>query len=165
MDTGSVGRIAVSATARSRAPAEVVFGLLKDGATWPRWSMFDAFELERPGTGDPLGVGAIRVFITRVSKVREEVVEMVDGALLSYVLLSGLPMKDYRADVGLEAMPDGSTLIHWRARFDPKIAGTGWFWRMMMTRVLRTVSQQLAAAAERASVAPHQQTAPDGTVR
>jgi len=156
MDTGSTGRIAISATARSRAPADVVFGLLKDGATWPSWSMFDAFELERPGSGDPLGIGAIRVFKTRVTKAREEVVELIDDVQLSYVLLSGLPMKNYRADVALEPMPDGSTLIHWRARFDAKVIGTGWFWRMFMTNALSTVSRQLAVAAERASVARSQ---------
>ncbi len=152
MDTGSVGRIAVSASARSRAPADVVFGLLKDGTTWPRWSMFDTFELERPGTGDPLGVGAIRVFKTQVSTAREEVVEMIEDRQLSYVLLSGLPMKNYRADVTLDSTADGATVIHWQARFDPKMAGTGWFWRMLMTNTLSTVSRQLAVAAERASV-------------
>ena len=152
MTSEPIGRISVGASARSRAPAGVVFALLKDGATWPSWSIFDAFDLERPGAGDPLGLGAIRVCTTRVSKVREEVVEFVEGAQLSYVLLSGLPMKNYRADVALEPMPDGSTLIHWRARFDPAVVGTGWFWRMVMTRVLSTVSGQLAAGAERASV-------------
>ena len=152
MDKEPTGRIAVSATARSRATAAVVFGLLKDGASWPHWSIFDAFELERPGGSDRLGVGAIRMFKTRVSKVREEVVALTEDSLLSYVLLSGLPMKNYRADVALEAMPDGSTLIHWRARFDAKVPGTGWFWKLMMTNVLGTISRQLAVAAERASV-------------
>src|SRR6202008_3555440 len=38
--------IHVSATAQSRAPAATVFALLKDGTTWPSWTMFDAFELE-----------------------------------------------------------------------------------------------------------------------
>ena len=152
MDGDPVGRLAVSATAKSRAPAPVVFRLLKDGASWPGWSMFDSFTLERPGAGDPLGVGAIRVFKTRVSTAREEVVELIEDRLLAYVLLSGQPMKNYRAEVTLEPGLEGSTIIRWRSRFDAKVFGTGWFWRMVMTRVLGALSGQLALAAERASV-------------
>ena len=49
----------------SRASAHAIFRLLRDGATWPRWSLFDLFELEREGRHDPLGVGTIRVFSIR----------------------------------------------------------------------------------------------------
>ena len=45
-----------------------------------------------------------------------------------------------------------SPIIHWRARFDAKIIGTGWLWRMLMTPVLGDISGQLARAAEPASV-------------
>ena len=129
------------------APADV-FRLLRDGSTWPRWSLFDAFELEREGAGDRLGVGAIRVFITRVSRAREEVVEVIPDRRLSYILLSGLPLEDYRADVDLSPTPEGGTIIRWRSRFRPKHAFLGWFWRGLMTRTLTDVARQLARAAE-----------------
>jgi hypothetical protein len=140
--------IHVSAAAQSRAPAGAVFALLKDGATWPDWTMFDAFELERPGNEEPMGLGAIRVFSTALTRSREETVELVPDRRLSYALLSGFPFTDYRADVDLSPRADGGTSIAWRASFDPKYPGTGWFWRLFMTAVLRKVASDLASAAD-----------------
>ena len=141
--------IRVQATATSKAPPQAVFALLKDGASWPDWTIFDAFELVRPGEGGPGGVGEIHVFSTALTRAREEIVELVADRRLSYILLSGFPFKDYRADVDLSARDDGGTLIAWRASFDPKYRGTGWFWRLFMTAVLRKISADLAAGAEK----------------
>jgi hypothetical protein len=142
-----VAIIQIVATARSKASAALVFALLKDGETWPRWSMFDSFELERSGAAEPMGLGAIRVFRTSASCAREEIVELIPDRQLSYVLLSGFPFRDYRADVTLEPR-DGGTEITWRASFAPKYAGTGWFWRAFMTSVLQKVATQLARGPE-----------------
>ncbi|HEX4181688.1 MAG TPA: SRPBCC family protein [Caulobacteraceae bacterium] len=147
-----LSRIAIDAAACSRASPEQVFALLKDGSTWPLWAGFDRFELERPGEGEPFGVGAIRVFSTKVTCAREQVVELIPARRLSYVLLSGFPFRDYRADVDLEPV-DGGTVIHWRSRFEISQIGLGWFWRLFMTLVLNTTSQRLAAAAERGPAA------------
>jgi hypothetical protein len=141
--------IRVSAQAQSRATTAAVFALLKDGATWPDWTIFDAFTLERPGEGGPSGVGEIHVFSTALTHAREEIVEFVPDRRLSYILLSGFPFKDYRADVDLSARLDGGSLISWRASFDPKYPGTGWFWRLFMTLVLGKIAADLAAAAEK----------------
>src|SRR5271163_2315943 len=140
--------IHVAANAKSKADPEDVYALLKDGSTWPRWAMFDRFELERPGKDDPFGVGAIRVFITKVSRAREEIVELVPERRLSYALLSGFPFRGYRADVDVAPGPGGGSVIDWRASFEPKQFGTGWFWRLFMAGVLATTARQLAAAAE-----------------
>ena len=51
----------------------------------------------------------------------------------SYVLLSGLPVKDYRGDVTLEPV-DGGTRITWRSTFQPKVPLTGWLWRRALHR-------------------------------
>ena len=39
-------------------------------------------------------------------------------------------------------------MIDWRASFEPKQFGTGWFWRLFMAGVLATTARRLAAAAE-----------------
>lgn len=72
---------------------------------------------------------------------------MVADQRLSYVLLSGFPMLNYQASVDLEPAPGGGTAISWRAAFDPKYPGTGWFWRLVMKNVLATIALQLAEAA------------------
>ncbi len=145
--------IRISATAHSKADAATVFAVLKDAPDWPRWSMFDAFELNRPGRDEPHGVGSIRTFITRVSRAREEVVELVPNRRLAYVLLAGFPFRDYGAVVESEPAAHGST-VTWSCSFYPKYAGTGWFWSLVMRRTLRTLAAQLAAAASAAEAAP-----------
>jgi len=141
--------IKVQATATSKAPPSVVFALLKDGASWPDWTIFDGFELVRPGEGGPSGVGEIHVFSTALTRAREEIVELVPDRRLSYILLSGFPLRDYRADVDLSARGDGGTSISWRAAFNPKYPGTGWLYRLFLTAVLRKISSDLAAGAEK----------------
>jgi hypothetical protein len=125
-----------------------VFSLLKNNDTWPRWSLFNSSELERAGKDERLGVGAIRTFSTRVSKTREQVTELIPDHKLSYVLLSGLPLRNYQAVVQLSSHESGVTLIDWTASFQCRY-GTGWFWRIFMNHILSKVAVQLAAAAEK----------------
>jgi hypothetical protein len=141
-----MGRIEVAASAKSRAAPAKLFALLKDGSTWPKWAMFDKFELERPGRDEPYGIGAIRVFSTKVSRAREEVVELIPDRRLSYILLSGFPLVGYRADIDLAPTPEGGTSISWRASFTPRHSAMGWFWRFFIARVLDTTARRLAAA-------------------
>jgi hypothetical protein len=142
-------RIEVSVTVDCRADPGIIFGLLKDGSTWPHWAMFDSFELERPGRNETYGVGAVRVFSTKVTRSREEVTELVPDRRLAYVLLSGLPLRDYRAEVDLVQTSREATTIVWRASFNPKYFGTGWFGRLFIKAVLATTAKQLAVASER----------------
>jgi len=125
-----------------------VFSLLKNSDTWPRWSLFDSCELERAGSDERFGVGAIRTFSTRVSKTREQVTELIPNQKLSYVLLSGLPLRNYQAVVQLSSPDSGVTLVNWTASFHCKY-GTGWFWRIFLNHTLSKVAMQLAAAAEK----------------
>jgi len=138
-------RIAVEAF--SPAAPTHVFALLRRAETWPTWSLFETFTLERAGYDEPLGVGAIRVFSVWFTRTREEVVELVPDRKLAYVLLSGLPLRNYRAEVLLALLDTGGTMIHWSASFDARF-GTGWFWRAFMRRILAKIAAQLAYAAE-----------------
>jgi hypothetical protein len=143
--------IEISATAHSHSAPAQVFALLKDGATWPRWSMFKAFELERASSPDPFGIGAVRVFVS-TTRAREEVIELVPDRQLSYILLSGLPFKNYRADVLLEPDLAGGTRIKWSARFEVNKPWTAWFWKFVMQRVLASTASKLAKGAEDPSI-------------
>ena len=140
--------IKAGAVARSRATPATVFSLLRNSETWPRWSLFNSFELERVGKDERFGVGAIRSFSTRVSKTREQVTDLIPNQKLSYVLLSGLPLRNYRAVVCLSSPESGVTLVSWTASFQCKY-GTGWFWRIFLNLILSRVATQLAAAAEK----------------
>jgi hypothetical protein len=134
----------------SRATPDVVFALLADGSSWPRWSPIESFRLERPGDPPPEGVGAVRVFRRGRTTGRDQLVELVPGRRLGYVSLSGLPVRDYRATVDLQATGDG-TEIRWRSSFLPTVPGTGWLLQRGLRRFLHQCASGLAehAAATR----------------
>ncbi len=131
---------------QSEATPAAVYALLIDGASWPSCSPLGTFELERTAPDGGEGVGAIRIFRTGRVTSREEIVERIPDRRLSYVLLSGLPLRDYRADVDLVAVDDG-TDIRWHASFSGKLPGTGWFYRRVLERFLRQLATGLAARA------------------
>ncbi|HZD16071.1 MAG TPA: SRPBCC family protein, partial [Pseudonocardiaceae bacterium] len=83
----------------TRAKADVVYALLRDGASWPTWTSIDSFELERAGEREPEGVGAIRIFRRGKVAGRDQLAELLPDRRFSYLHLSGLPVRDYRADV------------------------------------------------------------------
>lgn len=140
----------IDVTAHSPADAATLYGLLADGATWPTWSPLESFTLERPGPSAPEGVGAIRVFRTGRIASREQIVELVPEKRLGYVLLSGLPLRGYRASVGLTPAGSG-TDIHWRCSFNAKVPGTGWLYRRVLSRFIQRCADGLAAHAARAT--------------
>jgi len=118
-------KVTFTVSAWSAAPPAVVYDLLCQGATWPQWSPIGSFRLEREGRDGGESLGAIRVFTTVGVHSREELVGFEPGRSFSYSALSGLPIRDHRADVTL-AESDGGTAITWREDFRVKIPGTGW---------------------------------------
>lgn len=67
------------------------------------------------------------------------------GRRHSCTLLSGLPVRDYVADVILT--PDGGgTEIAWHSTFEPKVPGTGWLYRAVLERFITDVAGRLATA-------------------
>jgi hypothetical protein len=143
----------IDVTARSRADADAVYRLLASGATWPTWSGLGSFELERPDAAGGEGVGAVRIFRTWPFTNREEVVEAVPGRRFSYRLLSGMPLRGYRADVDLT--PDGEgTVIRWHSTFTAERRGTGWFYRWFLGRFIKGCAEGLAKAAATTPITP-----------
>jgi hypothetical protein len=134
----------IDVRARSTADQSTVYKLLADGSTWPTWSPIGSFELQQPGEGAPEGLNAIRVFRTGRSTSVERLVELVPGRRLSYILLEGLPLVDYRADVDLEPAPNGGTIIRWHSTFFPKRIGTGWIYRLALGKFIRKCVNGLA---------------------
>lgn len=142
------------AQADSAAPIDTVWHLLSTVGTWPEWSRHKLARLESDGEPTADGVGAVRVLGTNPAKPgrvnREEVVAFDAPTHFAYVLLSGLPLDDYRADVRLTALPSGGTRITWEAHFDTR-GPTGWFWVLVVRSVVKRWSADLARGAERSA--------------
>ncbi len=146
---GKQRRIAVDQ--RSTAPPEAVWELLADAGSWARWSSFTGSGLERPApTGDPDGVGAIRRFQRRGTRVtREEVVAFEPPHRFAYRLLSGVDAPDYRAEVTLTRTDDGGTEISWRSQWTSGRFGSGAVTQVALGLFIRRIARQLALAAAR----------------
>jgi polyketide cyclase/dehydrase/lipid transport protein len=147
-----MARLRIEHRATTAADPATVYALLRDGATWPEWSPIDSFELERPGTGEPEGVGAVRVLRSGRVTGRDTIVELVADRRFSYTHASSLPVKNYRGDVDLEPV-DGGTEIRWVSQFDPKIPGTGAAMRRALDGFVASLVSGLAdrAAADAAA--------------
>jgi hypothetical protein len=137
-------------SAWSAAPPQAVYDLLRDGATWPRWSPIGSFKLEREGRAGGESLGAIRAFKTSLVTSREELVLLEPGQAFGYTSLSGMPIRSHRADVKLTER-DGGTAITWREDFVVKWFASAWF----TGRALRGFVQRCAdgLAGHAASVA------------
>ncbi|MEV4148920.1 SRPBCC family protein [Amycolatopsis sp. NPDC049691] len=140
----------ISVRGVTSADPDTVYALLRDGASWPRWSPLGSFELVREGKDEPEGLGAIRLFRTGGVRSYEEIVALEPGRRFGYALDHGLPLRDYVAYVDLTPV-DGGTEIHWHSSFTAKIPGTGWFYRRFLARFIGRV---VAGLVEAAPVAP-----------
>ncbi len=128
------------------APPAAVWRLLADSATWPEWTPIDRHEPVRPAGPD--GTGEIRIFHNGRHTVREEIVEFVPERRLTYTLLAGLALRDYRAEIDLAPAPEGSR-VRWHTTFRAKVPGTGAIYLKALTTATRQFVDGLAAHAAR----------------
>jgi uncharacterized protein YndB with AHSA1/START domain len=142
-ETRAQGRRSYHVQARSDAPVESVWPLLAEARRWKEWTFLTRSELEREGRAEPDGVGAIRHFTRNGIGSREEVLAFDPPTHLAYSILSGFPVRNYRADVTLSPV-DGGAQITWSATFDEKVPGTGRLTEMMLRRMIGGFASGLA---------------------
>jgi uncharacterized protein YndB with AHSA1/START domain len=138
----------IDVSAESSATPERVWALLADARTWPRWAPFDDSTVEE---GE--GLGEVRRFRTGRRITRERVTGFEPPRRLEYELLSGIPIRDYRAEVTLSPAGDG-TAIRWHSRFDSKLPGTGPLIRRGLGRFIERTAEGLAREAESGVITP-----------
>ncbi len=104
-------------TKQINAPVQTVFDVLADHEGYGAFSPGPVrVELERPGTTEPNGVGAIRKILGAGPAVREEIYRYDEPTHFSYGIISGAPVKDHRGDVVLEERA-GGTFMTYRITF------------------------------------------------
>ncbi len=131
-------------------PAQV-WRLLGDTRTWPAWTPVESAAILDPGAAD--GVGEIRTFTTGRVTVKEEIVERREERRLSYQLLGGLGVRDYRADIDLD--PRGpETEIRWHTTFRAKVPGMGALYRRALDKATQTFVDGLCEHAARQVAQP-----------
>jgi uncharacterized protein YndB with AHSA1/START domain len=139
------------------APPAAVWADLVDGPSWPSWSPLGRHELHRASTAEAAlaPLGEIRTFHTKQAlgetHAREEVVEVVPERRLSYVLLDGMPLEGYRADIDLTPV-DGGTEVRWRSTFTARRGWMGPVYRRILGVFIQRCVDGLAA--EHAALTP-----------
>jgi hypothetical protein len=133
----------------SSAPRTVVYGVLEDVARWPLWMPgVQVATWEQQGADTATGQGAIRAMTARGITAREQIIVAEHPSHQAYIMLSGLPVKDYRADVRIDDRGTGC-VITWSATFAPKLPATGHLIRFAMQASIAKVAAALAREAER----------------
>ena len=139
-------QVRISVEARSAASAPAIYALLSDGTTWPSWTPFRTFELEREGETGGESTGAIRVFTSARVRNREELTELSPDRLLTYRSLSGMPIRNHLASVQLTPTADG-TLITWHEQFEATRPGSAWYLTRALRKFVQACADGLAARA------------------
>jgi hypothetical protein len=101
-----------------------VWPLIGEAKRWRDWSWMTKATLVHEGDPPPDGVGALRRFGVGPGGSKERVVAWDPPHHLGYVMVSGLPVRHYRADVTLTE-DDGGTRVTWRCSVEPLVPGTG----------------------------------------
>lgn len=135
-------------TKQINAPVQTVFDVLADHEGYGAFLAGPAkVELERPGTTERNGVGAVRKILGAGPAVREEIYRYDEPTHFSYGIISGAPVKDHRGDVVLEER-DGGTHMTYRVTFDAALP-----LRPVMLGVMRLVVGTLASGVAKTSEA------------
>jgi uncharacterized protein YndB with AHSA1/START domain len=106
--------------AEINAPVETVFEVLSDHSGYSKITPLRSSTLEREGSPDRNGVGAIRRLALAGPPIREEITEFERPKLLSYKALSGVPAKQHSGMVRLSER-SGGTILTWHVDSTPKL--------------------------------------------
>lgn len=135
--------IEISHTAHSTSPRSHVWAKLSDLTGWHEWGPWTETTYE----------GGIRRLVSERKRLTgkpyvmtERVTALEPEERFEYDLLSGLPIKNYHGTVVLTDAPDGGTDINWSSTFDPPWPIFKGLWFGAMLKVIRDVSERLAAS-------------------
>jgi hypothetical protein len=148
-DGDAMGHVSVEATARSEASAATVYEVAKDSRRYPEWSMIGSFEHVCSGATERFGVGSRRIYRTWPLRLLEEVTELIPGQRVSYVVVRGMPFRNYRSTIDITPLDSAGSEIRWHSTFDTYLPGSEGGLRAFMQYVLDRTAPALAREAER----------------
>ena len=119
-----MSQLSVEAEGTTRAGPEVVWSLLANANTFPQWGPWNDGGYRPPSTG-PSKEGSIQWFrYGRRTTSVEQILEVDEPRRVAYTVVSGLPVKNYRAEVTLTPTSTGGTSIRWAATWDKTLLGS-----------------------------------------
>jgi len=133
-----MSQLQVEAEGATRATPDIVWALLADANAYADWGPWDDAGYRRGGDDSVHGVGAVRWFRYGRTTSVERVTEVEEGRRIAYTVIEGIPVRNYRAEIILTTIPEG-TRVRWAASWDNTLIGR------IVQRKLRSVYPQIMA--------------------
>ena len=105
----------IDVRAQAHASPQQVWTVLADTASWADWAPFDEVAVEEGHE-----VGEIRRLRSGRITTRERIVGFEPPRRYVYEIVSGLPIRDYVAEVLVSPLAGDGTEVRWQARFRPR---------------------------------------------
>ncbi len=141
-----MSKLSVEAEGATRAGPEVVWSLVANANTFPRWGPWNDGGY-RPSSPGPSHEGSIQWFrYGRRTTSVEQILEIDEFRRIAYTVVSGIPVKNYRAEVTLTPTSTGGTSICWAASWDKTLMGS--LVRRKLLRVYPEIVAALVVAAD-----------------
>jgi len=145
-----MSQLSVEAEGTTRAGPEVVWSLVANANTFPQWGPWNDGGYRPPSAG-PSQVGSVQWFrYGRRTTSVERILEIDELRRVAYTVVSGIPVKNYRAEVTLTPTSSGGTSIRWAASWDKTLLGS--LVRRQLLRVYPEIVAALVAAADQQAV-------------
>ncbi len=144
-------QLSVEAEGTTRAGPEVVWSLVANANTYPQWGPWNDGGYRPPSTG-PSHEGSVQWlrYGRRTTSV-EQILEVDELRRVAYTVVSGIPVKNYRAEVTFTPTSSGGTSIRWAASWDKTLMGS--LVRRKLAQLYPDIVAALVAAADQ-QVAP-----------
>jgi uncharacterized protein YndB with AHSA1/START domain len=147
-----MSQLRVQAEGTTSADVETVWSLVADANSYPQWGPWNDGGYRPAGAG-PSREGSIQWFrYGRRTVSVEEVLEVDQPRRLVYRVVSGLPVRNYHAEVTLIPTPGGTT-IHWAATWDNTMLGR--IVHRKLQQIYPQIVRALVAEADRRQASAH----------
>ena len=140
-----MSQLRVEAEGITSADPEAVWSLVADANGYPSWGPWNDGGYQ-PAAEGPSRKGSVQWFRYGRHTTVEEILEVDEPRRLVYTVLSGMPVRNYRAEVTLTPAAPKGTSVRWTATWDGTFMG-----RMVHRRlqqIYRQVMTDLVAAAD-----------------
>jgi uncharacterized protein YndB with AHSA1/START domain len=157
-DGWTMAQLHVEAEATAKAAQETVWALVSDATKYPSWGPWIDGHYQKAGEKAARGVGAVQVlrsaqrYMGRHITTVERILEVEEGQRLVYLVIRGMPVRNYRGEVALTPAGDG-TRIRWTADWDNTMLGR-MAWRGLRTFFPEMMTGLVTAAERDAAQSP-----------
>jgi uncharacterized protein YndB with AHSA1/START domain len=134
------------AVRRVDAAASTAWAVLADHRAIATWAPGIRVTIERPGSPEEGGVGAIRAIDSPVAHIREEITAFEPGHRLAYRALSGPPLPGWTGEVEI-APHQGGSVLRWTLTSTSALPGADLILGVAARTMLLALSRAITRAA------------------